>query len=211
MSLEGFIPLSNMLGIPGSSYSLQMGKVNEKWAIRMVKGNEVLESKIFDDTNECPNANSIVAWVLQVLVIPNLNPYQIAKSVGFIRQEAIRRNEELKKKPTIPVEETKEVKLEQLPEEIKEKREIEKSKQVGWVKEEAPAHVISQTEVKSSDSKVPKSTEEDLSKGTASIRVLPKVPKTETTSTISVSKSSEEGTYTIKIPKGAKKLIIEFE
>ncbi|MHA1728319.1 MAG: hypothetical protein ACTSWY_06265 [Promethearchaeota archaeon] len=136
MSEKGFIPLSNQLGIPGSSYRVQLGKVNKKWAVRLAKGSEVLDSKVFHDlmdpdgTNP-PNANTIVGWVLQVLPIPNLNPYQIVKSVGFIRQEAIRQAAKAKKKPQVSIKEAKEVKLAAIPEDVQKKR----PKSVGWVKE----------------------------------------------------------------------------
>ncbi|MCP4760165.1 MAG: hypothetical protein GY870_00190 [archaeon] len=139
MSEKGFMPLSAQLGIPGSSYRIQLGKVNNKWATRLAKGTEILDSKVFHDLteDEPPNANSIVGWVLQVLVIPNINPYQIAKSVGFIRQESIRRNQEAKTKPAISIKEAKEAKLEELPEDAKARLAVKK--EVGWVKEDAPA------------------------------------------------------------------------
>jgi hypothetical protein len=90
-------------------------------AVRLVKGNEVLDSKVFEETGDPPNANAIVGWILQVIAIPNVNPYQIAKSVGFVRQEAQRRAEDLKKKPAVSLQEAKEVKLEQLPEDAQMK------------------------------------------------------------------------------------------
>ena len=102
----------------------------------MAKGNDVLDSKVFSkyedpEGNNPPNANTIVGWILQVLPIPNLNPYQIVKSVGFIRQESIRRAEEAKRKPAISIKEAKKVKLEAVPDAVKKR-----PKSVGWVKEE---------------------------------------------------------------------------
>ncbi|MHA1870877.1 MAG: zinc ribbon domain-containing protein, partial [Promethearchaeota archaeon] len=104
--------------------------------VRLARGNEVLASQVFKDKtgDNPPNANQIVAWVLQTLPIPNINPYQISKSVGFIRQEAIRRNEEAKKKPVASLKAAKEVQLENVPQEVIERRD--KKTQVGWVKEE---------------------------------------------------------------------------
>ena len=134
---QGFVPLSAQLGIPGSSYMIQLGKVNNIWSVRLAKGPNVLDSKVFHnykdpEGNNPPNANTIVGWILQVLPIPNLNPYQIVKSVGFIRQESIRRSEEAKRKPQISLKEAKTVKLEAIPEGVKKTR----PKSVGWVKEE---------------------------------------------------------------------------
>ncbi|MHA1340547.1 MAG: hypothetical protein ACTSRZ_08595 [Promethearchaeota archaeon] len=206
MSIEGFIPLSNQLGIPGSSYRVQLGKVNDKWAIRLAKGNEILESKVFEETEQPPNANALVGWVLQVLVIPNLNPYQIAKSIGFIRQEAIRRSEELKSKPKISIKEAKEAKLEELPEDVKRRRDIQKSKQVGWVKEEAPAHV--KAKVASKEASKPASS---AAEGSANYRILPKVPSAVDNAAEIKPTSSGKDTFIVKVPKGTKKIIIEFE
>jgi hypothetical protein len=128
-----FIALSAPLGIPGSSYMVQLGKVGDKWGVRLAKGNDILDSKVFHENtgDDPPNANSLVAWVISTLPIPNLNPYQIAKSIGFIRQEAIRRNEDMKRKPAVPLKEAKEVELTKAP--------IEKKPDAspGWIKEDS--------------------------------------------------------------------------
>lgn len=128
-----FIPLSAPLGIPGSSYMVQLGKVGNTWGVRLAKGNDILDSKIFHENtgDDPPNANNLVAWIISVLPIPNLNPYQIAKSVGFIRQESIRRNEDLKRKPSVPLKEVKEAILTEAPIEKKP------SASPGWVKEDS--------------------------------------------------------------------------
>ena len=114
---------------------VQLGKVGKIWAVRLAKGNDILNSKIFHENtgDDPPNANSIVGWVISTLPIPNLNPYQIAKSVGFIRQESIRRNEDMKRKPAVPMKEVKEAKLTEAP--------IEKKpdKSPGWVREDSAA------------------------------------------------------------------------
>ncbi|MBD3350924.1 MAG: hypothetical protein GF364_05505 [Candidatus Lokiarchaeota archaeon] len=219
MSKEGFIPLSNQLGIPGSSYRLQLGQVNEKWAVRLAKGREILDSKVFEKKDEPPNANEVVGWVLQVLVIPNINPYQIAKSVGFIRQEAIRRSEELKQKPAISIKEAKEAKLEEIPEEAKEKLK-EQKKGKGWVKEEEKKPAAA-----TASAAEPK---KDKSSKKKKKRTLPSIPTSSSSSTAApattasaaepkkakVEKAAtkvDENTYIVKVPKGVKKLIIEFE
>ncbi|MHA1109532.1 MAG: zinc ribbon domain-containing protein [Promethearchaeota archaeon] len=127
-----FIPLSAPLGIPGSSYMVQLGKVGNTWAIRLAKGNDVLDSKVFHNNtgDDPPNANNLVAWIISALPIPNLNPYQIAKSVGFIRQESIRRHAEMKRRPAVPMKDVKEAELTKAPIEKKP------SKSLGWVKED---------------------------------------------------------------------------
>ena len=135
MSNANFLPLSAPLGIPGSSYMVQLGKVGDVWGVRLAKGNDILDSKVFRDNtgDDPPNANAIVAWVISTIPIPNLNPYQIAKSVGFIRQEAIRRNEDMKRKPSVPMKDVKAAALTKAPVEKKP------SKSPGWVKEDNAA------------------------------------------------------------------------
>lgn len=84
MSKQGeFIPYSSPLGIPGSSYQAQVGKRGEQWAIRLVKGREVLEEGLFDELN----GNKMIAFIIQNVAIPMINPYQISQSVkALIRQ-----------------------------------------------------------------------------------------------------------------------------
>ncbi|GAH54384.1 unnamed protein product, partial [marine sediment metagenome] len=43
-SEKGFEPLSSQLGIPGTSYTIQLGLINEKWAIRLLKGKKFIDS-----------------------------------------------------------------------------------------------------------------------------------------------------------------------
>jgi hypothetical protein len=130
-----FIPLSAQLGIAGSSYMLQMGKVSNFWAIRLVKGPDVLDSKVFKDTGqEMPNANVLTGWVLSVLTIPNINTYQIQKTIGFIRQQSLRTlDEQQAKKKEQGKAESASVSLETVAD-----RDIKRPKPVGWVKDEQP-------------------------------------------------------------------------
>ncbi|MEX2684445.1 MAG: hypothetical protein Q6373_022935 [Candidatus Sigynarchaeota archaeon] len=81
---QNFTPLSSQLGITGSSYRLQLGKVGNSWAARILKGNEVVVSTTFNELN----GNLIVGFVMQETAIPNLNPYQIMKTVQFLTKEA---------------------------------------------------------------------------------------------------------------------------
>lgn len=114
---DEFIPYTTELGIPGSSYRLSMGIVNNKWAVRLTKGDEVLDSNVFQDSDlsKIPNSDDITRWVLMVLTIPNLNPHQIMKTVGFVRQQA-KRNYDEKGKVKITKEEAASVSLEKPPE-----------------------------------------------------------------------------------------------
>ncbi|TFH29189.1 MAG: hypothetical protein E4G98_04275 [Promethearchaeota archaeon] len=133
---SNFQPYTPQLGIVGSSYQLQMGKVNKFWAVRLVKGKDVLASKVFKDQpdpEELPLNNQITGWILSVLAIPNLNTYQIQKTVGFIRQKAqtVMEDQELKRQSG-GKDESRDAKLEKVPDDVQVKR----PQVQGWVKEE---------------------------------------------------------------------------
>jgi len=134
MTEKGFEPLTSQLGISGTSYRLQLGEINEKWASRLLKGKDVLDSKIYDleEGQALPNQNYIVGWVLQTLVLPNINPHQVMKTVQALVKQAVQNKEKKKLMPTAA--DAKEVELEKVPEE-----ELRRPKATGWVKEETPA------------------------------------------------------------------------
>jgi RNA polymerase subunit RPABC4/transcription elongation factor Spt4 len=79
-----FVPYSSPMPIPGSSYSAQVGKVQERWALRLVKGREVLDTGYFNELN----GNQIIAYIIQSLAIPMINPYQISQSVKALIKQA---------------------------------------------------------------------------------------------------------------------------
>jgi len=134
MTEKGFEPLSSQLGIPGTSYRLQLGLINEKWASRILKGNNIIDSYVYKDEDVeggFPNQNLIVGWVLRTVAIPNINPHQVMKTTQALMKQA-RENKD-KQKVVAPISETKEVELEKVPE-----GEIKRPKASGWVKEESP-------------------------------------------------------------------------
>jgi hypothetical protein len=94
---ENFIPLSSQLGVSGTSYRLQLGKVGDKWATRILKGKDVVASTTLEELN----GNMVVGFVMRETAIPNLNPYSIMKTVQFLTREA-KSNEENMKKKGIP-------------------------------------------------------------------------------------------------------------
>ncbi|MFX1329583.1 MAG: zinc ribbon domain-containing protein [Promethearchaeota archaeon] len=132
MTEIGFIPLTSQLGVPGTSYRLQLGLINEKWAIRMLKGKDLIDSYVFKDEDvegEFPNQNIIVGWVLRTVAIPNINPHQVMKTTQALVKQALKKREE--KKVVAPISETKEVELEKVPQ-----SELKRVKPQGWVKQE---------------------------------------------------------------------------
>ncbi|KKL23375.1 hypothetical protein LCGC14_2426000 [marine sediment metagenome] len=130
MTERGFEPLTGQLGIPGTSYRLQLGLINEKWAVRLLRGRDVLDSYVFKDEDSSggfPNQNLIVGYVLRTVAIPNINPHQVMKTTQALVKQAMQKKEERKIKA--PLSETKEVELKKVPE-----SEIKRPKPQGWVK-----------------------------------------------------------------------------
>jgi len=93
-SERDFKPLSNQLGIPGTSYRIELGRINGKWASRLLKGNSETESYVYKDEDLSsagfPNQNLIVGWVLRTVAIPNINPHQIMKITQALTKQAIK-------------------------------------------------------------------------------------------------------------------------
>ena len=118
MAEKGFEPLSSQLGIPGTSYRVQLGLINGKFATRLLKGNSVIDSYVFKDEDisesGIPNQNLIVGWVLRTVAIPNINPHQVMKTTQALVKQAIEKKEQ--KKIIAPISETNKVELEKVPE-----------------------------------------------------------------------------------------------
>ncbi len=132
MTEKGFQPLTGELGISGTSYRIQLGLINEKWASRLLKGKNVLDSYVYKDEDTLggfPNQNLIVGWVLRTVAIPNINPHQIMKTTQALVKQAIKRREE--RKAIVPICEAKDVKLDTVPED-----ELKRPKVQGRVKTE---------------------------------------------------------------------------
>ena len=49
MTEKGFIPLSSQLGIPGTSYRIQLGMINDQQVLRLLKGKDVIDTYICKD------------------------------------------------------------------------------------------------------------------------------------------------------------------
>ncbi len=182
MTEQGFIPLSSQLGIPGTSYRIQLGLINDKWASRLLKGNNIIDSYVYrdDDSGDqgFPNQNMIVGWVLRTIAIPNINPHQIMKTTQVLVKQARQKREQ--QKVMAPVSETRDVELEKVPE-----NELKRPKVHGWVKEEG---MKSATELEAEKREAFKlrlaaKKEEERLKGSAAestmktTRQLPSIPK----------------------------------
>ncbi|MBA7505443.1 hypothetical protein ES706_04110 [subsurface metagenome] len=123
-----FIPLTGKQKISGTSYSLQLGLINDKYASRLLKGKGVIDSYIYEDVEGVvPNGNRIVSWVLKNVAILNINPHQIMKTTQFLLRQA-RENTE-KKQILIPAKIVKEVKLKKVSD-----SELKRPQAQDWVK-----------------------------------------------------------------------------
>jgi len=130
MAEKGFEPLSSQLGISGTSYRIQLGLINEKWASRILKGKEVIDSYVYKDVEgDFPNQNLIVGWVLRTVAIPNINPHQIMKTTQALCKQAIEKKNQRKTMPSVS--DSKEVELAKVPE-----SELKRPTVKGWVKED---------------------------------------------------------------------------
>ena len=89
MSQKDFEPLTGQLGISGTSYYIQLGLINNKWVIKLLRGKEIIDSYIFNDImpNELPNRERIIAWILNAIPM-NINSYQVQITVGFLIKQA---------------------------------------------------------------------------------------------------------------------------
>jgi len=124
--------LTSQLGISGTSYRLQLGLINGKWASRLMKGKDILDSFVYKESEESgdfPNQNLIVGWVLRTVAIPNINPHQIMKTTQALVKQAVKRKDE--KKVIAPVEAARRVELEKVPE-----SKLKRPQTKGWVKQE---------------------------------------------------------------------------
>jgi len=129
---RGFEPLTSQLGVPGTSYRIQLGLINGKWASRLLKGKDVIDSYVYKDEDVeggFPNQNLIVGWVLRTVAIPNINPHQVMKTTQALVKQAIQKKEE--RKVVAPLSETSTVELEKVPE-----NELKRPQVQGWVKTE---------------------------------------------------------------------------
>ena len=206
MAEKGFEPLTAQLGIAGTSYRLQLGLINEKWASRVLKGKEIIDSYIFreeDSTGGLPNSNLIVGWVLRTVAIPNINPHQIMKTTQALVKQAIQKKEERKMVPTVA--ESKEIELEKVPE-----TEIRRAAPKGWVKEEGmkSADEIEEEKRKAFQERVKAMKEEKGTSVESTIhgtrRSLPSIPSE---STVEKSVPVKEGSIDIECNSCGQKIL----
>ncbi len=196
MAEKGFEPLSSQLGISGTSYRIQLGLINEKWASRILKGKDVIDSYVYKDVEgDFPNQNLIVGWVLRTVAIPNINPHQIMKTTQALCKQAIEKKNQRKIMPSVS--DSKEVELAKVPE-----GELKRPTVKGWVKEGGMKSTQEMEEERRQAFKermIAKKEEEKAKTTTASTvkttRQLPTIPSGDSPGTTApVQKASKGGT-----------------
>jgi len=82
---KSFRLFSNQPGIPGTLYSIQVGKINGKWASRLLKGENVIASYVYKKKelgkSGFPKYKNIVGWVLKAIALPEIDPLQITNAI----------------------------------------------------------------------------------------------------------------------------------
>jgi len=94
------------MGIAGTSYSIQLGLTDKKWAITLLRENFIIERRIYDVIQEedPPDADEFTNWI-KFTVPVDTDPYQVKKTVQIMRDVAIKAKK--KKKASISHEEVK--------------------------------------------------------------------------------------------------------
>jgi len=86
--------ITQKLKVLGTSYSLQIGFLGDTWLSRIIKAENIIAEKKYEDIEEkFPNQNEIVNWVLYSIPIPNLNPHRIMKTIQTLAKEALKYKE----------------------------------------------------------------------------------------------------------------------
>jgi hypothetical protein len=70
--------------VPGSSYSVRLGKIGGEWAIRVYRGQQILRTEIIGELDP----NIMVTVVQSAISLPSYSPYHIVRAVSPLIREA---------------------------------------------------------------------------------------------------------------------------
>ena len=76
--------MKDALGIPGTSYKIQLGIIDERWALHLLKGQDVIDFYILKDEDVkdgIPKLDVLVGWLLRTLALPNIGTHNIITTV----------------------------------------------------------------------------------------------------------------------------------
>jgi hypothetical protein len=81
---DDFTPASSLAPIPGSSYSLRIGKIGDRWAIRVYRGQQILTTEVIGELDP----QIIVTVAQSAISLPSYSPYHIVRAVSPLIREA---------------------------------------------------------------------------------------------------------------------------
>lgn len=81
---EDFVPASSLAPVPGSSYSVRLGKIGGKWAVRVYRGQQILTTEIIGELDP----QIMVTVVQSAISLPSYSPYHIVRAVSPLIREA---------------------------------------------------------------------------------------------------------------------------
>jgi hypothetical protein len=81
---KDFAPASSLAPVPGSSYSVRLGKIDGKWAIRVYRGQQILTTEVISELDP----QIIVTVVQSAISLPSYSPYHIVRAVSPLIREA---------------------------------------------------------------------------------------------------------------------------
>lgn len=82
--MSDFYPISPIVGIPNTSYGAQVGVMEEKWAVRVVRGKKILAEKTITDLM----LDNIVGVIYGHARLPGLSRHAVATGAGRLMQFA---------------------------------------------------------------------------------------------------------------------------
>ena len=80
--MSDFYPISPLIAIPNSSYAAQAGVMNEKWAVRVVRGKKIIAEKT---TTELQLEN-LVGLIFASIKVPGISRALLAQTAGRMMQ-----------------------------------------------------------------------------------------------------------------------------
>lgn len=82
--MDAFFPISPIVGITNTSYGAQSGVMNEKWAVRVVRGKKIIAEKTIPDLN----LDNIVGVAYGHIRVEGLSRHAVAQMSGRLLQFA---------------------------------------------------------------------------------------------------------------------------
>jgi len=97
MTFEEFKPFSNIYGISGTSYLIQLGMIKNRWTVVLLKAKNVLDFYIFKDSDKdnLPVRNRIINWILKAIPL-DISPQHVNRTVQILLKEC-KENKEKRK------------------------------------------------------------------------------------------------------------------